>query len=108
MSPRIPQAVHRRVAEARGIAVAVLIAGCTPGGSGGPGEPTPPPVEQQSDGLVPVADDDGNRVGWMRTADLDALPPVDGDAAVPVYDADGRRIGTFWMGAEGGYEPDGG
>lgn len=108
MSPRTPQWVHRRVTDARGIAVALLIAGCAPGGSGAPGEPPPAPVEQQSDGLVPVADDDGNRVGLMRTSDLDALPTGDRDAAVPVYDAEGRRIGLFRVEAEGGYEPDDG
>jgi hypothetical protein len=93
--------LKRLLALVTALAVAVFTGACA-GRAAGPDRPARTEV---SPTLLPVADDDGDHVGWMRSSDLATTSPDDPDAAVPVYDDDGEQIGRFRVGTDGGFEP---
>lgn len=86
------------------VGVAALLVSVMPGGTTSaeavPAEAVPAEAATVSDELLPVGDDAGDHVGWMRESDL-AGP----DGRVPVYDDDGRQVGWFEVGFDGGFVP---
>lgn len=88
------------VAAVTGTAVTGCSGSAQPGGAGDADEVS----STETSDLVPVVDDEGRHVGWMKPDDLASAPP--GDAgAVPVYNDEGQVVGQFEMGPDGGFRP---
>lgn len=99
-----------RPVRRRSMAVAIsilLLAACanTPGDVGPEDEPT----ATASEGLVPVADDDGDLVGWVDQQQLNEASQAQAEGRtyepVPVVDEEGHLVGHFEPGPEGGFRP---
>lgn len=89
------------------LAAALLLAAaaCTTDGAT-PTTETPQLPSPEEAGRVPVADEQGQPVGYILESDVEAIQSEGDGGRVSVYDDDtGELVGYFEIGPDGGYRP---
>lgn len=97
--------MKRRLATTS-LAALIIAAGACQTGSTTPTTSTSATPTPEQARRIPVADEQGEPVGYLLESDIEARQSEADGGRVPVYDEDtSELVGYFEIGPDGGYEP---